>query len=107
MATLKRFRLDTHNDSALAELNGARGHSRDIVGLSPIPGISAPALGMEVRKSGRTTGLTEGIIDGVSMSVSINYDGVVNTFQDQIHIVPRPPWPLLFSASPAAAPRTR
>lgn len=94
VATLKRFRLDKHNDSALAELNGARGHSRDIVGLSPIGGISAPALGMEVAKSGRTTGLTEGIIDGVSMSVSINYGGgVVNTFQDQIHIVPRPPWP--------------
>lgn len=94
VATLKRFRLDNHNDSALAELNGSRGHSRDIVGLSPIPGIIQPALGMEVRKSGRTTAVTEGIIDGVSLSLSINYrGGVVNGFQDQIHIVPRPPWP--------------
>jgi endonuclease G len=92
-ATLKRFRLDNHNDSALAGLNGSRGYSRDIVELSPIPGVIAPSLGMHVRKSGRTTGLTEGIIDGVSLSTSINYDGVVNAFQDQIHIVPRPPWP--------------
>ncbi len=94
VATLKRFRLDNHNDSALAELSGSRGHSRDIVGLSPIPGISAPTLGMEVRKSGRTTAVTEGLIDGVSLSLSINYGGgVVNSSQDQIHIVPRPPWP--------------
>jgi hypothetical protein len=94
VATLKRFRLDQHNDAALAQLNGNRGHSRDIVGLNPIPGLVAPSLGMNVRKSGRTTGGTEGIIDGVSLSLSINYSGgVVNGFQDQIHIVPRPPWP--------------
>lgn len=93
VAKLKRFRLDNHNDSALAELNGTRGYSRDIIELSPIPGVIAPSLGMHVRKSGRTTGLTEGIIDGVSLSTSINYDGLVNAFHDQIHIVPRPPWP--------------
>ena len=94
IGTLKRFRLDTHNDSALAELDGSRGSSRDIVGLSPITGVVAPRLGMQVVKSGRTTEITEGIIDGVSLSTSINYGGgVVNSFQDQIHIVPRPPWP--------------
>ncbi len=55
---------------------------------------SHTTLGMEVRKSGRTTAVTEGLIDGVSLSLSINYGGgVVNSSQDQIHIVPRPPWP--------------
>ena len=94
VATLKRFRLDSHNDSALAELNGSRGSSRDIVGLSPIPGVIAPSLGMKVTKSGRTTAVTEAIIDGVSLSTTLDYGGgVVNSFQDQIHIVPRPPWP--------------
>lgn len=94
VASLTRFRLDNHNDSALAELNGNRGSTRDIVGLSPIPGIVAPALGMNVIKSGRTTEVTEGVIDGVSLSTTLNYGGgVVNAFQDQIHIVPRPPWP--------------
>ena len=94
VATLKRFLLDNHNDSALAELNGSRGYSRDVVGLNPIPGVVAPALGMNISKSGRTTAVTEGVIDGVSLSTSLNYGGgVVNTFQDQIHIVPRPPWP--------------
>ena len=94
VATLKRFRLDNHNDSALAQLNGSRSHSRDMVGLSPIPGVVAPTLGMNVTKSGRTTEVTEGIIDGVSWAGSLNYGGgVVNAFQDQIHIIPKPPWP--------------
>lgn len=50
---------------------------------------------MNVVKSGRTTAVTEGVIDGISMTVSINYGtgiGVV-TLTNQVHIVPRPPWP--------------
>ena len=94
VATLTRMRLDGDMDAGLARLNGARGYSRDIVGLSPIGGIDMPALGMEVTKSGRTTGVTDGVIDGVSFSGTINYDDHgPNTFHDQIHIVPRPPWP--------------
>jgi endonuclease G len=94
VATLTRMRLDADMDAGIAKLNGARGYSRDIVGLSPIPGIDAPALGMEVTKSGRTTGVTDGVIDGVSFSGTITYDDHgPNTFHDQIHIVPRPPWP--------------
>jgi hypothetical protein len=94
VATLTRMRLDADMDAGLAKLNGARGYSRDIVGLSPIPGIDTPALGMQVTKSGRTTGVTDGVIDGVSFSGTINYDDHgPNTFHDQIHIVPRPPWP--------------
>lgn len=94
VAKLKRFRLDRHNDAALANLTGARPHSRDILGLNPISGVEAPALGMRVSKSGRTTEVTKGEIDGVSMSLSINYGGgVVQSFNDQIRIVPRPPWP--------------
>ena len=94
VATLTRMRLDGDMDAGLARLNGARGYSRDVVGLAPIPGIDMPALGMLVRKSGRTTGVTDGVIDGVSFSGTINYDDHgPNTFHDQIHIVPRPPWP--------------
>ena len=49
---------------------------------------------MDVVKSGRTTAVTEGMVDGVSTSLSIDYGGgTVQTFHDQIHIVPRPPWP--------------
>jgi len=94
VATLTRFRLDADMDAAIARLNGARGYSRDIIGLNPIPGIDNPALGMNVTKSGRTTGETQGVIDGISFSGTINYPNHgPNTFHDQIHIVPRPPWP--------------
>ncbi len=94
VAELKRWRLDKDADAALAKLTGGRGYSRDILEWHPITGVEEPALGMEVVKSGRTTGFTKGIIDGVSGSATINYGGgVVVTFHDQIHIVPRPPWP--------------
>lgn len=95
VATLKRWLLGGEADAALAELNGARAHTRDMLGLDPIAGIEeAPTIGMSVIKTGRTTGITEGLIDGLSMSVSINYgDAGVQSFHDQIRIVPHPPWP--------------
>jgi hypothetical protein len=94
VATLTRMRLDSRMDAAVATLNGARGHTRDILGLGTITGIATAALGMLVVKSGRTTGITHGVIDGVSMSTSIDYgDPGVVTFNNQIRIVPRPPWP--------------
>jgi hypothetical protein len=94
VATLTRFRLDADMDAAIARLNGTRGSSRDIIGLNPIPGIDAPVLGMNVTKSGRTTGVTQGVVDGISFSGTINYPNHgPNTFFNQIHIVPRAPWP--------------
>ena len=81
-------------DAAVATLNNARAHSRDIMNIGTVTGMDDATLGMEVEKSGRTTGLTKGIVDGVSMSVSINYgDPGVVAFTNQIRIVPRPPWP--------------
>lgn len=94
VANLTKMVLDSRMDAAVATLNGARSHSRDILGLGTISGIDTPNLGMNVIKSGRTTAITEGVVDGVSMSVSINYgDPGVVAFANQIRIVPRPPWP--------------
>lgn len=94
VATLTRMRLDSRMDAAVATLNGARGHTRDILGLGTISGIDTATLGMLVVKSGRTTGVTRGVVDGISMSVSINYgDPGVVAFANQIRIVPRAPWP--------------
>lgn len=95
VAHLTRHRLDRHMDAAVATLDGSRPHERDLLGLGPITGTVAPELGMEVAKSGRTTAITEGVIDGIAATVRIDYGGGagVKTFDDQIHIVPRPPWP--------------
>jgi hypothetical protein len=47
----------------------------------------APALGMAVGKSGRTTQLTNGRITGVGVTVNVNYGGgKVANFRDQIAI---------------------
>ena len=94
VATLKRWKLNSDMDAAIAEFNGVRSFTRDILGLSPTTGYTNPTMGMEVVKSGRTTGVTEGVIDGVSASLTLSYSGVGNvTFYNQIHVVPRPPWP--------------
>jgi len=94
VANLKRWALNADMDAAIAHLNGTRSYSRDILGLSPIPGVTNPFLGMNVVKSGRTTQVTYGVIDGLSNSLTLSYPGVGNnTFFNQIHIVPRPPWP--------------
>lgn len=97
VASLKRWMLNADADAAIAKLNGARSHSQDILDLAPVAGIETnPVLGMNVIKSGRTTAVTKGIIDGVSASVTINYGGgVVQIFHNQLHIVPRPPWPAI------------
>ena len=94
VASLTRMKLDSRMDAAVATLNSARTSSRDILGLGTVSGIDTPTLGMNVVKSGRTTGITRGVVDGVSLSVSINYgDPGVVAFSNQIRIVPRPPWP--------------
>ena len=94
VATLNRSRLDTDMDAAIARLNGARGYSRDIIGLTgPISGIAQATLGMHVVKSGRTTDVTAGIVDGIDFSGPMTYEHGRHTLTGQIHIVPRPPWP--------------
>ncbi len=94
VAQLKRWRLNRNADAALARLTGARPYTRDILGLNPIIGMDEPTLGMQVVKSGRTTDVTKGRIDGLAFSFTLGYrDGRRQTFDDQIHIVPRPPWP--------------
>jgi hypothetical protein len=53
------------------------------IGSVPI----APALGMAVGKSGRTTQLTSGRITGVGVTINVNYgSGRIANFRDQIAI---------------------
>lgn len=50
-------------------------------------GLFAPALGMLVGKSGRTTQLTQGRITGLGATINVNYGGGrIALFQDQIAI---------------------
>lgn len=61
----------------------------EILGLGKITGWEEGALGMKVKKSGRTTAVTFGEITQVNVMVSVQYsDGKIAIFKDQFMIGP-------------------
>lgn len=59
--------------------------TEEVLNIGPVSGTVPAALGMSVRKSGRTTGLTTGTINVLEATVSINYGGSrTATFEGQI-----------------------
>jgi len=94
VARLKRWSFDRFTDAALAGLTGSRPYcAGEILSMDrPISGVADPYLGMLVRKSGRSTGPTWGFVDGLYFSSAIEYSGgVVQAFENQIHIAPLTP----------------
>ncbi len=93
-----KFRFGATNtiDAAIAQVvSGAVDPSGSILDIGQVSSsIIAPAVGMSVKKSGRTTGLTTGTIKSVNLTVSITYDkrcGIGNRtalFVNQIGISP-------------------
>ena len=56
----------------------------EILNIGVVSGTTEGVLGMQVRKSGRTTGYTTGIITTIEATVSVNYgSGRVATFENQ------------------------
>ncbi len=47
----------------------------DILGIGKVQGVTAPSLGMNVKKSGRTTGLTYGQVRAVNVIANVSYGG--------------------------------
>lgn len=94
VARLKRWSFDRQTDAAIAELTGSRRYcAGEILSLfQQITGSTPPHLGMLVQKYGRSTGFTWGFVDGLYFSAAIKYsNGIVQVFEDQIHIAPVPP----------------
>lgn len=79
-------------DAAIANVPRREWVSPDIVGIGVPKGICHPLRNRWVLKSGRTTGLTRGYIDDSQASVTLDYDGTVILFDDQLLIrgVPSP-----------------
>lgn len=76
-------------DAAVARPLDDRSLRDDILGIGPITGTVAAQLGMQVRKSGRTTGLTTGEISVLNTTVSVGYGpGRTAQFEDQIVSTP-------------------
>lgn len=60
----------------------------DYLGIGPVSGIKPAALGMKVRKSGRTTGYTEGTINLLNATVNVAYGDRTARFTGQIITTP-------------------
>jgi len=70
-------------DCALAKPDYAIDVSDEILEIGVIFGYIDPRLGLEVKKSGRTTGLTKGTIREIDVTANVNMgDGKMATFTD-------------------------
>jgi hypothetical protein len=72
-------------DAALARPINETDLLEEILEIGPVSGISEAALGMQVIKSGRTTGFTSGTVTIMDATVTVNYgDERTATFDHQI-----------------------
>ncbi len=56
----------------------------EILNIGEVSGTKDGTLGMQIRKSGRTTGFTTGVINTIEATVNVNYGlGKVATFENQ------------------------
>jgi hypothetical protein len=65
VAALTRDAMAANLDAAVASLNGSRRWVNDQFGLEPVAGVGRAELGMQVVKSGRTSGITYGRVTAV------------------------------------------
>lgn len=72
-------------DAAVAEPRDDADLATEILQIGRIAGLAEAALGMPVKKSGRTTGLTNGAILQVDVTAAVDYGaGRTATFVDQV-----------------------
>jgi endonuclease G len=88
VATLTRHAMSTNLDAAVAELNGSRALVNDQLGIGAVKGVGRATLGMNLVKSGRTTGVTHGRVTGVEGTAQITYSGVRRLIRQVVTIDP-------------------
>ncbi len=87
---LRQYRVTSDNnnnkvDCAIAKPDNPGDVANDILELGTISDIADGQLGMEIKKSGRTTGLTTGTIDQIDVTVRVNFGAnKVAVFEDQL-----------------------
>lgn len=88
--TLTRAVLSDNVDGAVVTIDAGKVHDCSIEGIGAVRGTAAAAVGMGVRKRGRTTELTHGSVNSTDVSVSIDYgDGLgAHTLKHQIRVAP-------------------
>lgn len=77
--------LDNLVDAAIARPLNADDVSDEIMEIGNVNGVVRGELGMEIKKSGRTTGLTTGVIQQVDVTSDVEYGpGQIARFTDQL-----------------------
>lgn len=90
VATLARHAMEVNFDAAVAKLTGDRELLNTQYELTPpVNGVAWAQLGMEVVKSGRTSGVTRGRVIGVEGSLKLTYDNVSRIIRNVMEIEPR------------------
>ena len=85
MQVINQQPLENLVDAAIARPLNPEEVSDKILQIGTIQGTAAGELGMNIKKSGRTTGLTNGVIEQVDVSVNVQYgQGQVAMFTDQL-----------------------
>lgn len=75
-------------DCALAKPIDPSQFTGEILGIGAVSGTKPAAIGMKVRKSGRTTGYTEGTINLLNATVNVAYGSRTARFTGQIITTP-------------------
>jgi len=89
VARLCRHAMASNLDAAVAELTGSRQLINHQFDLAPVRGVGWAQAGMEVIKSGRTTGITRGRVTGVEGTAKMSYNGVYRLIHHVMNIEPR------------------
>lgn len=91
VARFVRHAMQSNLDAAVAKLTGDRQLVNQQLDLDPavVNGVAWAQLGMEVVKSGRTSGITHGRVIGVEGSLKMTYDGVSRVIRNVMEIEPR------------------
>jgi endonuclease G len=90
IARLSRNAMSQGLDAAVAEMTGNRTIINHQYELGQVTGVIHPERGLQVVKSGRTTGVTYGVITGVDGYRVENYDGRRQIIRNIIHIAQAP-----------------
>ncbi len=91
VATMSHDAMSNNLDAAVARLTGSRGLSNYQLNLGPVTGVSRAQLGMQVVKSGRTTGITYGRVTGVEGTAAMRYGYVDRIIRNVVTIDQRTP----------------
>ncbi len=85
---LRQYRISSENntvDCAIAEPNTPDDVLNEILEIGTISGMAEGTLGMNIQKSGRTTGLTTGTIEQVDVTARVNFgSNRIAVFEDQL-----------------------